>query len=937
MPRPASAIDCFEQARRHARENGADLPLLRKLAMLQREMVARGIAADDPRVPAYMAALFPSGAVRGMLSGPPDQGGAGGSGHHNQGPGPEVRPQSWADRMGREYRRLLGQIKRLARDWRRLLRRGLPYLALLALLVAALSRDWQGNKSAGGDTATGPGAVAPSPPTPPPPDDGADRTPNEQSEFNPDFYIWLAAIWSSALAALLLLHLWRRQRLQKESDPDMDPVIRLALHLGRANLFAGPAAEQAWRQLRLRRRITSSRIDVRASVRATTAQAGYPTLRFDARRIRPEYLIFSEREAPGDHLPEVGRALHAQMTRRQIDASHYEYQNAPYRLRLDKPSNPRGFEPLASLLVRHEGARVIVSMESFDAAPARGDAPDWLTRLGPQPFLLNPRAKAHWGREEAWLSDHALPSISANSEGLRSYARQITADHVGGTPPLPAKAGQADLPAFFAVEREWLISDHALDDEQIATIIDNLEKWAPREMPWLRTLALFPVLHRAFTHFSAMALFGKADLEGVSFLRIARLPWFRAGYMPDALREPLARGMTADELDDAKAVVQAFFASEAPSLTDAEDVFRLRLAQKNPKKRTQFRARMKVSNLPGLSDNLLRSAFETDDPTELSIKPVAVAPRRWYRHPTFFAAVAALLATGALVWWLDSTRPVKRGNTSQTQTQTEATPPGPKTEVPTGTNENRSNEAGDGTAVADSTQTSTSIGSETASPVVDIPVFVKVANEADRPVAEWLVRRLRSATIPGAQLNVAPVQPWKNPTRTTTLRCFSEAICEFFSPMATLVGALDIGYAGERVRPGDSARGFEFEIADEDIPNVCNPGPYIVYFDWDRSNLTPESAATLDRVALQYFSGCNGTSIYIAGHKDSEGSANYNIGLSQRMASSVQIYLEGQGLPASNMVTQAFGESRPAVATADGVRNDQNRRVEITFGPGAGK
>ena len=931
MPRPASAIDYFEQARRHARENGADLPLLRKLAMLQREMVARGIAADDPRVPAYMAALFPSGAVRGMLAGPPDQGGAGGSGHHNQGPGPEVRPQSWADRMGREYRRLLGQIKRLARDWRRLLRRGLPYLTLLALLVAALSWDWQGNKSAGGDTATGQDAVAPSPPTPPPPDDGADRTPNEQSEFNPDFYIWLAAIWSSALAALLLLHLWRRQRLQKESDPDMDPVIRLALHLGRANMFAGPSAEQAWRQLRLRRRITSSRIDVRASVRATMAQAGYPTLRFDARRIRPEYLIFSEREAPGDHLPEVGRALHAQMTRRQIDASHYEYQNAPYRLRLDKPSNPRGFEPLASLLVRHEGARAIVSMESFDAAPARGDAPDWLTRLGPQPFLLNPRAKAHWGREEAWLSDHALPSISANSEGLRSYARQITADHVGGAPPLPAKAGQADLPAFFAAEREWLISDHALDDEQIATIIDNLEKWAPREMPWLRTLALFPVIHRAFTHFSAMALFGKADLEGVSFLRIARLPWFRAGYMPDALREPLARGMTADELDDAKAVVQAFFASEAPSLTDAEDVFRLRLAQKNPKKRTQFRARMKVSNLPGLSDNLLRSAFETDDPTELSIKPIEVVPRRWYRHPTFFAAVAALLATGALVWWLDSTlpAPAKDPVVVPPDTGTVEQPVGAPTPEPVAPGPTQSGGS-----------TSSGGGKNGKSVILDneIPVYLKVSIEAQRPAAEWIIQRFQAEGISDTKLSFASIELLDDPAPTTIVQCHGEESCK----LVELVADRLRNYLGTPIAIGkspleDPALGLEIRMGDGGVISGCAVGPYIVYFDWDRSDLTSEAVPVLNNATSAYLKGCSGMMIYIAGHQDREGSAAYNVGLSQRKADAVATYLESRGLPRANMVIEAFGESRPAVVTADGVRNDQNRRVEITFGPGAGK
>jgi outer membrane protein OmpA-like peptidoglycan-associated protein len=36
------------------------------------------------------------------------------------------------------------------------------------------------------------------------------------------------------------------------------------------------------------------------------------------------------------------------------------------------------------------------------------------------------------------------------------------------------------------------------------------------------------------------------------------------------------------------------------------------------------------------------------------------------------------------------------------------------------------------------------------------------------------------------------------------------------------------------------------------------------------------------------------------------------------------------------MTTEAFGEGRPLVETADGVREPQNRRVEITYGPGSG-
>jgi outer membrane protein OmpA-like peptidoglycan-associated protein len=74
----------------------------------------------------------------------------------------------------------------------------------------------------------------------------------------------------------------------------------------------------------------------------------------------------------------------------------------------------------------------------------------------------------------------------------------------------------------------------------------------------------------------------------------------------------------------------------------------------------------------------------------------------------------------------------------------------------------------------------------------------------------------------------------------------------------------------------------------------------------------------------------------LAGHADKSGSAQYNVGLSQRRADAVRSYLEGRGVPGGAIASEAFGESRPLVETADGVREPQNRRVEITFGPGSG-
>ena len=74
----------------------------------------------------------------------------------------------------------------------------------------------------------------------------------------------------------------------------------------------------------------------------------------------------------------------------------------------------------------------------------------------------------------------------------------------------------------------------------------------------------------------------------------------------------------------------------------------------------------------------------------------------------------------------------------------------------------------------------------------------------------------------------------------------------------------------------------------------------------------------------------------LAGYTDRSGSDRYNMGLSTRRNTSVRDYLTSRGIPGERISSQAFGEANNRVPTADGVRELQNRRVEITYGPGSG-
>jgi hypothetical protein len=70
------------------------------------------------------------------------------------------------------------------------------------------------------------------------------------------------------------------------------------------------------------------------------------------------------------------------------------------------------------------------------------------------------------------------------------------------------------------------------------------------------------------------------------------------------------------------------------------------------------------------------------------------------------------------------------------------------------------------------------------------------------------------------------------------------------------------------------------------------------------------------------------------GHADRSGPEGYNMALSLRRANAVKNSLVRNGVPAASIAVVGRGESQPLVPTADGVREPQNRRVEIVVGQG---
>ena len=103
---------------------------------------------------------------------------------------------------------------------------------------------------------------------------------------------------------------------------------------------------------------------------------------------------------------------------------------------------------------------------------------------------------------------------------------------------------------------------------------------------------------------------------------------------------------------------------------------------------------------------------------------------------------------------------------------------------------------------------------------------------------------------------------------------------------------------------------------------------YLVFFDWDKATLSPH-AQQIIREAADNSTKVKYTQIQVNGYTDTSGTPRYNQALSVRRAQAVAAELVKDGVPKAAIAIQGFGETHLLVPTGAGVREPQNRRVEI--------
>ncbi len=114
----------------------------------------------------------------------------------------------------------------------------------------------------------------------------------------------------------------------------------------------------------------------------------------------------------------------------------------------------------------------------------------------------------------------------------------------------------------------------------------------------------------------------------------------------------------------------------------------------------------------------------------------------------------------------------------------------------------------------------------------------------------------------------------------------------------------------------------------EPQPAGCAQQTFLVFFDFNKANLTAAAADVVAEAAAAYKAGCS--VVLVVGHTDTVGSMSYNQDLSERRAASVKAEMVNQGVPADAISTEGRSFTDPLVPTGPGVKEAQNRRAVIS-------
>jgi hypothetical protein len=364
------------------------------------------------------------------------------------------------------------------------------------------------------------------------------------SEYTPGWvnlarWLWLIPVLS--WLAWILSRLFLRQVVLKRRRRRPGEEIRLdylRLAGDRGELFSAPALTETWRHLRRFRSMRSQRLNEAATIDRTLESGGYFRPVYRERQVPPAYLFLVDRRHGEDHVAAIAGELGGALRRENIQVSSFDYYEDPrYCTPVGEIASERGPAALAGVY----GDRDLIFVGDGDALFDRETG-------GPQPWIEEFSSfenKYMLTTEPVWRQSHRfdaitkagfrlLPLTPAGLHQLGSAKDKISYDDPRDIP----------VPRRFAINPAHWLEERSPKRGSMQVLLRELREYMGQEgFLLLSATAAYPGIYWRLTRALDAQLGLTANDRTLRLRKLARLPWYRHGHMPDYFRVALLRAL----------------------------------------------------------------------------------------------------------------------------------------------------------------------------------------------------------------------------------------------------------------------------------------------------------------------------------------------------------------------------------------------------------
>jgi uncharacterized caspase-like protein len=357
--------------------------------------------------------------------------------------------------------------------------------------------------------------------------------------------LWLTLLLSFLLAWYIWRRYWAQPFLTRKITVKHPDIKKWFVEGIDDKLFQSVSLSRTAQQLRKHINIPSTRLDIMATLEKTLRAGGWLKPVMGTMKSRPEYLVLIDRTTFNDHQAKFINSLINQIVAEDVLITRYYFDADPRRCYPEKKElPPRTLTELAQHYPTH--LLMIFSDGNGFINPITGERVKWIEQLSIwlQRVLFTLEIPAQWGYREQILDEADFLILPANEAGLTALAEQI---NIGTWQPYPAPSDSyaPAFPDYFNERpRRWL-ERHAPDAPMLTELLKQVRDFLGEEgYYWFSACAVYPEIRWQLTLYLGYQL---KLLTEERFAKLARLPWFRYGNMPNWLRERLVDDLSLEQ------------------------------------------------------------------------------------------------------------------------------------------------------------------------------------------------------------------------------------------------------------------------------------------------------------------------------------------------------------------------------------------------------